>query len=66
MLGNQRRGEGRRHRLAERLAMNVDELLMHPADMVPNQLWVRAALEALGDADREVLTLTAWEGLFAR
>jgi len=53
----------RRDRLAERLAVEVGELLVHPTDAVPDQLWVRAALAVLDEVDREVLTLTAWEGL---
>jgi len=36
---------------------------VNPTDLVPDQLWVRAALATLDEIDREVLTLTAWEGL---
>ena len=63
VLANRRRSEHRRDRLAERLAVEVGELLVHPTDAVPDQLWVRAALAALDDVEREVLTLSAWEGL---
>jgi len=63
VLGNRQRADGRLRRLAQRLALEVGELVVHPTEHVPDQLWVRAALRALDDVDREVLTLTAWEGL---
>ncbi len=63
VLGNRRRADERRRRLAERLVLDVGELIVNPTEAVPEQLWVRSALEALDDIDREILTLTAWEGL---
>ena len=62
-LANHRRGASRRDRLHERLAEVVTESLAHPMEPFGDQLWVRAALLALDDVDREVLTLTAWEEL---
>lgn len=62
MLANQRRGERRRDRLGERLRERLAgsaHLFVHE----PDHLGVRAAMATLSDADREVLLLTAWEGL---
>ena len=61
-VANQRRGQLRRHRLADRLR---DDLLVNPpvaqahADLAP----VTAAMERLSRSDRELLRLVAWEGL---
>ena len=65
VLANQRRGEGRRRQLGERLR---DELRrVAPSPFVPgrdDELGeVVAALAGLSDRDREVITLAAWEGL---
>ena len=56
VLGNRQRADGRLRRLTQRLALEVGELVIHPTEHVPDQLWVRAALRALDDVDREVLT----------
>lgn len=64
VLGNRRRADERRRRLTERSALEVGGLVANnPTEMVPDQMWVRAALATLDEIDREVLTLTAWEGL---
>ena len=59
VLANHARGEVRRHRLGERLRLELSRV---PAD-TDGALDVRAALARLGDLDREVLTLSVWEGL---
>lgn len=63
VLGNRRRGDERRRRLTERLALEIAEQVVNPTDLVSEQLWIREALATLDELDREVLTLTAWEGL---
>jgi RNA polymerase sigma-70 factor (ECF subfamily) len=71
VIANQRRGERRRERLGEalRVRLAASEALRSvpdPAEGVAGQLAVRAALARLGELDREVLMLTAWEGLEPR
>lgn len=64
VLANHARGEVRRHRLGERLRLELAVRLPDsPPDGVPE---VREALGRLGDLDREILTLSAWEGLQPR
>ena len=64
LLANQRRRDGRAAALHERLAHAtrapgaVDDL-----SELDSRAWI--ALGELSDADRELLTLTAWEGLSA-
>ena len=62
-LANQQRGERRRWRLAERLRVSLREQPPEPAE--PGELSgaALAALERLGEADRELLMLIAWEEL---
>jgi RNA polymerase sigma factor (sigma-70 family) len=63
-LLNHRRAERRAVRLGERLkAVLVDVSLADPAATAGNEGLVHAALAKLGDEDREILRLTAWEGL---
>lgn len=66
MLTNQRRADRRRSRLVERLAAGIDSAVDDMSQPIANALWVRSALARLGDDDREVLTLTLWEGLAPR
>jgi RNA polymerase sigma-70 factor (ECF subfamily) len=71
MLANQRRGERRRDRLGEALRerLAASEALRSVPDLaeeVAGQASVREALARLGDLDREVLMLTAWEELEPR
>lgn len=66
VLANGRRSVRRRHRLGERLQQDVRRLVESAGDVavgVTASLELRRALAALSVDDREVLQLTAWEGL---
>lgn len=64
VLANHHRGGIRRQRLGERLRQRITAAMAtDPGSEVPERLAVRAALARLGELDREVLMLTAWEGL---
>lgn len=64
VLANQRRGGRRRDRLGERLRQELRaQVGLDPAPMVVTSVDVRAAFDGLSADDREVLQLTAWEGL---
>jgi RNA polymerase sigma-70 factor (ECF subfamily) len=64
VLANQRRAERRRTRLAERLGEALRrELATHSPSEGHRAEGVRQALLGLGDADRELLRLVAWEEL---
>lgn len=58
VAANQRRGATRRHELAARLRAGLEQV-----DAQDGGADVRAALAELPEADRELLTLVAWEGL---
>jgi RNA polymerase sigma-70 factor (ECF subfamily) len=60
VLSNHRRGETRRHGLADRLR---DDLRTVVPDPQPVAVEAAEAFRQLSDADREVLSLVAWEGL---
>jgi RNA polymerase sigma factor (sigma-70 family) len=67
VLSNHLRGGVRRERLGVRLRQRLAAPgPPDPGSEVPDRLDVRAALARLGDLDREVLMLTAWEGLEPR
>lgn len=67
VLANHHRGGTRRRRLGERLREGIGTAFAaDPGSAVPERLAVRAALARLGELDREVLTLTVWEGLEPR
>jgi RNA polymerase sigma factor (sigma-70 family) len=67
VLANHQRGDRRRERLGDRLRQRVTlAVSVDPGSEVPERLAVRAALDRLGELDREVLTLTVWEGLQPR
>jgi RNA polymerase sigma-70 factor (ECF subfamily) len=67
VLANHQRGGVRRERLGQRLRQRLaGAVVPDPATEVPDRLDVRAALDRLGDLDREVLQLTVWEGLEPR
>ena len=67
VLANQQRGDRRRERLGERLRQRLTvAVTADPGTEVPERLAVRAALSRLGELDREVLSLTVWEGLQPR
>lgn len=63
VLANHRRGDARRERLRQRLLSFAESA--PPADL-PSRLAVRQALAMLPEPDRELLMLTAWEGLEPR
>ncbi|HEX6666998.1 MAG TPA: RNA polymerase sigma factor [Solirubrobacterales bacterium] len=63
VLANQRRGEGRRTRLAERLQTELPAAVAMPPDPDVAHSTVMSALGRLGEEDREVLLLAGWEGL---
>lgn len=67
VLANHHRGDRRRERLGEKLRQRLAAAAAaDPGDAVPERLAVRQVLARLGDLDREVLTLTVWEGLQPR
>ncbi|MFJ3307387.1 RNA polymerase sigma factor [Streptomyces sp. NPDC086549] len=61
-LANARRADGRRLRLVERLIRTQQ----HPATMAADHSDLHAALDGLGELDREMVRLWAWEGLAPR
>jgi RNA polymerase sigma factor (sigma-70 family) len=66
ILSNQRRSRSRRQALASRVTNEVRGSLAEsrdPADVVSEREYMRTALRALSQGDREVLMLVAWEGL---
>ncbi|MFL6060914.1 MAG: RNA polymerase sigma factor [Marmoricola sp.] len=66
-LANHHRGDRRRDRLGQRLRERLTETsFADPATGVVEREAVRAALARLPELDREVLTLTVWEGLEPR
>lgn len=67
VLANQHRGGRRRDRLGQRLREQLSHAASrdHAVD-VTERLAVQDALNRLGALDREVLTLTVWEGLEPR
>jgi RNA polymerase sigma factor (sigma-70 family) len=67
VVANQRRGGRRRGRLGDRLRTQLaDRVAPDHAERVSAGHDVREALSRLGDLDREVLVLHAWEGLEPR
>ncbi|MFB6719256.1 RNA polymerase sigma factor [Kribbella sp. NPDC056345] len=60
VLSNHRRGESRRHGLANRLR---DDLRTAVPDPQPVAVEAAEVFKQLSDTDREVLSLAAWEGL---
>jgi RNA polymerase sigma-70 factor (ECF subfamily) len=66
VVANQLRGELRRARLAEALRCALHQAARDPADELLEREHAAAALAALRElpeTERELLTLTAWEGL---
>jgi RNA polymerase sigma factor (sigma-70 family) len=66
VLANQRRGERRRTALGERLAADLATSAPDHAPGVAERLTYGRALDQLGERDREVVLLSAWEGLEPR
>ncbi|MFF1823543.1 RNA polymerase sigma factor [Kribbella sp. NPDC058245] len=60
VLSNHRRGETRRHGLADRLRGDLRTAVPDPQ---PAAFEAAEAFKQLSDTDREVLSLVAWEGL---
>lgn len=63
ILANQKRGERRRQRLAERLGGELVSALERVAPSEPAAVPIVAALAGLGPDDREIVLLAAWEEL---
>lgn len=61
-LANHRRGQGRRHALADRLRSELTEA-DGPAPTMPDNSPAAVAFRALPEQDRELLSLVAWEEL---
>lgn len=66
VMANQRRGTGRRDRLGERLRHDLTAAVPDHADLLTARADLSAGLSRLRALDREVLQLTAWEGLDPR
>ena len=66
ILANQRRGDLRRSALGSRLRAELPAAVPDPAGPVAVRTDAVRALAQLGEADREVVELTAWEGLDSR
>lgn len=68
VLANQRRSSERRRRLGDRLEheANAREVGAEPADAVGRRGAFSSAFRCLGEDDREVLRLVAWDGLNTR
>lgn len=66
VLANQRRGEGRRRQLGERLRQQLAAVVPDAADDVVQRADLGAALGRLSARDQEVLELHLWEGLEPR
>lgn len=65
-LANQRRGEGRRAALGQRLRVQVAQAMADLADEVVHRADLTAAMARLSARDEEVLQLHLWEGLEPR
>ncbi len=64
VLANHHRGNARRERLRDRLAVDADEMHDPTAEIGgPDLDRIVSALSALSDSDRELLTLVAWDEL---
>lgn len=63
VLANQRRGEGRRRSLAERLAGLAPLAQPDASERTADAAQVRDAFLVLSRRDRETLALVAWDGL---
>lgn len=63
VISNRDRSNVRRERLGERLRAELASATADIADDVGTRIAVRDGLLALPEADREILMLTAWEGL---
>jgi len=63
-LANQNRSRLRQNRLADRLRRELPAAIAaDPSSFDDGASWVLDALQRLGSEDRELITLSAWEGL---
>ena len=62
-IANQRRGARRRSALAERLVANLDDAAVESILPTDETSPLARAFAGLSEADRELLSLVAWEGL---
>lgn len=63
LVANELRRRARARRLGERVEANGSVTADDPGELVPQQLYLQAALAALSERDREVLRLAEWEQL---
>ena len=63
VIANQRRSERRRTALGERLVEHLDSDALQPVDPSGETSALARAFASLSESDRELLSLTAWEGL---
>jgi RNA polymerase sigma factor (sigma-70 family) len=66
VLANQRRGEGRRTALGDRLKHQLSAAMADVSEQVVHRADVTAAMARLSARDEEVLQLHLWEGLESR
>lgn len=66
VLANQRRGDGRRAALGERLRLQVAQAVSDLSEDVVHRADVTGAMKRLSARDEEVLQLHLWEGLEPR
>lgn len=66
VLANHRRGEVRRNRLAERLRLELAEVTPDLMSLADSTAVLQDGLAQLSDDDRELILLTAWDGLDPR
>ncbi|ADB33205.1 RNA polymerase, sigma-24 subunit, ECF subfamily [Kribbella flavida DSM 17836] len=66
VVANHRRGHLRRESLAVRLRQHLAETTPDAADLIGSTTVIRQGLAAMSDDDRELLMLTAWDGLELR
>lgn len=63
VIANQRRGERRRGALSERLVASFDQAAFAAVEPPDETSALARAFASLNEADRELLSLVAWEGL---
>ncbi len=66
VLANHRRGQVRRDRLAERMRLQLVEVTPDLTSLADSNAVIRDGLAQLSDDDRELIMLTAWDGLDPR
>ena len=66
VLANHRRGQLRRDRLTERMRLQLAEVTPDLASLADSNAVIQDGLAQLSDDDRELIMLTAWDGLDPR